>query len=850
MIYLDDLLTATDGQLLNGTAATEFDSFAFDSRQLEPGQLFMAVRTPKGDGHDYIEEAIQQGATGIVCERQRHNGHLAEKGITTIIVENSQEALREYATHILKKYRPKVVGITGSNGKTTSKEATAAVLGVKYDVFKNYGSYNGRYGLPIALGDLQAHHEIAVLEMASDSFGEIAELVRIAPPDVGVITTINQAHLARLGTLDNIALEKGRLIEALPFTGAAILNADDPRVAGMVPRTRGRILTFGLTAGADVRASDLCLSRDGMTFTVQFEGQTYQGRTPLLGRHQIYPLLVAITTGLVFDIPIEQSLTALATMPRVPGRMNPLRGKNGTLIIDDSFNASPEATQAAIDTLVELPGATKVAILGDMPELGDVEVAAHQQIGEYVSTRVQRLVTKGELAQHIAETAQAGSLGKRAVDVTFTSEDAAASVADLLSPDTVILVKGGATSRMERVVERLLVADDGLNQRTQLVRQTAGWKKTRYPQPARPTWVEIDLEAIANNVRLLANLAAPAKVMAILKADAYGHGMVKVAQTVLRNGASWVGVATLGEGLQLREAGVDAPILVLSYLPAWQAHEAVQHNIRATVFTREIVEAFSQAAEDVNQTAYVHVKVDSGMGRLGLLPPEVLPFMQQISRLPRLKVEGMYTHFATADEADLTHARNQLRCFNEVLSQLDEAGLRPPLVHAANTGGMLNLPESRFDMIRPGIGIYGLNPSADTHIPTGFCPALTFKSTIGQVKTLPPNSPIGYGATYRTKGEETIAIIPVGYADGFRRSPHTWGEVLVKGQRAPLVGRVSMDQSAINISHIPNVRQGDEVVLIGSQGQETITADEVADHLGTVSYEVVSELLARIPRIS
>jgi alanine racemase len=371
----------------------------------------------------------------------------------------------------------------------------------------------------------------------------------------------------------------------------------------------------------------------------------------------------------------------------------------------------------------------------------------------------------------------------------------------------------------------------------------------RSRQPARPTWVEIDLDAVANNVRLLVDIAKPSKIMAILKADAYGHGMVKVARTVLNNGGSWVGVATLGEAIKLRKSGIDAPILVLSYMPAWQAHEAIRYNISATIFTEELARAFSQAGEDLNKQALAHVKVDSGMGRLGLLPHEVLPFLEKLARLPGLHVEGLYTHFGTADD-DVPYAYEQLRRFNELLAQLDEANLRPRLVHAANTAGILNLPESHFDMARPGIGIYGLPPSANVMLPKGFKPALTFKSTVGQVKTLPPDSPIGYGATYRTQGEETIAIIPVGYADGFRRAPNTWGEVLVKGQRAPLVGRVSMDQSAINVSHIPNVRQGDEVVLIGRQGEAEITAEEVAASLGTINYEVVSELLARIPRVT
>ncbi|RME78379.1 MAG: alanine racemase [Chloroflexi bacterium] len=846
MIYLDDLLQATEGQLHGRPVATQFSSFAFDSRQLEPGELFLAVRTATGDGHDYIGHAIRRGAAGILCEVPEAVPQ-TDPPVTTIVVPSLQQALADYAAFIMQKYQPTVIGVTGSSGKTTTKEAIAAVLQQRYNVFKNYGSYNGRYGLPIALGRLEPGCEIAVLEMACDTFGEIGEMARLVRPRVGVITTINKTHLAYLGTLDNIAAEKGRLIEALPFNGAAILNADDPRVAGMVPRTQARILTFGLSTGADVRAVDIALSPEGMTFTLLYNGQSYPARTALLGRHQIYPLLAAVTTGLVFDVSPREALDALAAMPRVPGRMNLLAGRNGTLILDDTFNASPEAMQAALDTLAELPGAHKVAVLGDIPDLGDETVAAHRQIGAYAAPLLTRLVTKGEAAQEIAAAALEAGMGQHAVHVTFTSDDAVAALEDLLSPDTVVLVKGGADVRLERVVKKLLAHPDRDSWR--LVRQGAGWERVRIRQPARPTWVEIDLDAVANNVRRLVDMAAPARILAVLKADAYGHGMVKVARTVLNNGASWVGVATLGEAITLRKAGVDAPILVMSYMPAWQAHEAIRYQVSATIFSLELARAFSRAALDLNQTAYLHVKVDTGMGRLGLLPDEVLPFMQAI-RLPGLKVEGIYTHLATADEADLSHAREQLRRFNQVLAQLDEAGLRPPLAHACNTAGLINLPEGRYDMVRVGIGLYGLPPSPETPLPEGFRRALAFKTTVGQVKTLPPDSPIGYGAVYRTKGTETIAIIPVGYADGFRRGPRTWGEVLVKGQRAPLVGRVSMDQAAINVTHIPNVRQGDEVVLIGRQGNEEITAEEVADRLGTVNYEVVSELLARIPRVS
>jgi alanine racemase len=244
----------------------------------------------------------------------------------------------------------------------------------------------------------------------------------------------------------------------------------------------------------------------------------------------------------------------------------------------------------------------------------------------------------------------------------------------------------------------------------------------------------------------------------------------------------------------------------------------------------------------------VHVKVDSGMGRLGLLPDEVLPTVRALTRLPHLVVEGIFTHFSVAD-SDPEYTKWQLDRFRRVLAALAAAGVEVPLAHAANSAAILTMPESHLDMVRLGLAMYGLDPSPQVRCPPDFRPALAFKTQVAQVKTLPPGSFVSYGNTYQTAGEQTIAVIPVGYADGFRRAPEHWGEVLVRGQRAPIVGRVCMDQTMIDVSHVPGIRQGDEVVLIGRQGAEQISAEDVARRLGTINYEVVSQILARVPRV-
>jgi alanine racemase len=313
-----------------------------------------------------------------------------------------------------------------------------------------------------------------------------------------------------------------------------------------------------------------------------------------------------------------------------------------------------------------------------------------------------------------------------------------------------------------------------------------------------------------------------------------------------------LGVATVSEAAPLREAGIHAPILVFGYVPHWQMREAVHLGLTITLYSIESAQALSRAAQALRQTVKVHVKVDTGMGRLGLRAEhiaEMLKLIHGIIHLPGLELEGIFTHFAMADTHDQTHACMQLSRFQGVLQVIEEEHIRPPLVHAANSAAILSLPESHFDMVRPGIALYGLDPSSEVRLPVGFRPALSFKTQVAQVKIIPEGESISYGCSYTTDRPTRVAILPVGYADGFRRGPTNWGSVLVHGQEAPLLGRVCMDQCIIDVSHIPQVRVSDEVVLIGRQGEVSLTAEQVAQRLGTINYEVVSEILARVPRV-
>jgi alanine racemase len=502
---------------------------------------------------------------------------------------------------------------------------------------------------------------------------------------------------------------------------------------------------------------------------------------------------------------------------------------------------------AALRTLQALPARRRIALLGELTDAGVYADEACNEIGTLAASCADMLICKGDWGQAVAQAARqvwaARDTAGHAVVVHTAAAALQALPADLGEGD-VLLVKGSPAARMERVSAGLLA--DEVQAARVLVRQEPGWSSVRVGDPGRPTWIRIDLDALAHNIRRLCALA-DVPVMVVLKADAYGHGAVRVARTALASGALWLAVATLGEARALREADVTAPVLVLGYTPPWQAHEAVSLDVTCTVFDADAARALDDAAHALQRRAAVHVKVDTGMGRLGLHPQQVGTFLRVLADLPGLQVQGLYTHFATADSADESFARLQLARFEDVLSELHADGLRPPMVHAANSAALLRFPQARYDMVRPGIACYGLSPAAETTLPADFRPVLSFHTEVAQVKSLPVGIPLSYGCTYVTPRPSRIATIPVGYADGLRRSP-PWRVVLIGGQRAPIVGRICMDYAMVDVTEIAEVKRGDPVVLIGAQGDECITADEVAGWLGTINYEVVSTLLPRVPR--
>lgn len=445
-------------------------SAVVDSRQAGPGSLFIALPGERTDGHAYVAHAFSRGAQAALIGRPVDapgvlidaRGPLALPSLTAgepvcILVEDPLAALQRVAAAWRARFSPRVIGITGSVGKTTTKEITAAVLRQRFVTLKNQGNLNNEIGLPLTVLELNEQHQRVVLEMGMYDLGEIAQLCRIARPHVGVVTNVGPVHLERLGTIERIAQAKTELVQALPADGAAILNADDPRVAAMASQTQARILWYGLSPTADLWADEIeGEGLDGIRFRFHYQHETLHVRVPLLGRHSVHTALRAAAVGLVEGLSWEEIVRGMQQLD-VQLRLIASRGFNGATLLDDTYNASPASTMAALNLLADLPAPNgrRIAVLGDMLELGSYEEEGHRKVGVRAADVVDVLITVGMRARLIADEAVAAGIARAKVLALDTAEAALVELRSIMGPGDVVLVKGSRAARMDEIAAAL-----------------------------------------------------------------------------------------------------------------------------------------------------------------------------------------------------------------------------------------------------------------------------------------------------------------------------------------------------------------------------------------------------------
>ena len=846
MINLYDILEAANGQLFGEPAAQLFPNFCYDAHAVQAGDLYVAMKTEHRDGHHFMAQAVQNGAAGIMCT---HPPTFDTDGLTVIVMRSVEDSLLRWTRLVLQKYGTTVIAVAGSTGKTTTQHAIAQVLRRAHTVYIGESVLAGRFGLPLALGKLTPDDRFAVLEFSTTHSGEMAEMVALARPIVGVVTTVHHRHTERFGTLNAFAAEMRALVHGLPAEGLAVLNFDDAHVRALAADAPVPTLTVGLDTaepafGADLLAYNVLMDADKTGFDLRYGQARHPGHwIPWLGISHLYSALLALAVGISYGVSLEDGLAALTELEPLPGRMCPLEGIGGSLLVDDSCNASLEAVLSSLDWLraVKEQGRT-IAILGDLAGLGARAPLASVQIGKRAAATLDRLVTVGDFAAEIGRAAIEAGMPREHVAITFSAGDAAHAVQNTLGPQDMVLVKGGEAARLERVVQHLLAdAQDS----AKLVRQTGLYEVVPLERPLRPSWVVVDLQAIAYNTRRIKDIIGPdVALMVVVKGDAYGHGAVSVSTTALNNGAEYLAVSSLDEALTLRAAGINAPILVDGYVPPWAAHDVLRHELTIALYDVETARLLDRTAKDAGQSIRAHVKIDLlGAGTFGLSPQDVTLFFRSLAHMPHLEIEGIYADLPDAHD-DLEAARRDAQAFEDLVAPVRAAGFHFRYQHIANSATTLHVPEARFDMVRVGCALYGLPPGPFAPLPADFSPALEWKTVIGQIKRQSPASRYGENTP-----AQQIALLPVGFADGFRHGPLGWQHVLVHGERAPVLGAVGLDVTAIDISHIEGVEVGEEVVLLGQQGPRVLTVGEIAEHLNTLPQEVLCTLLARVPRL-
>lgn len=386
-------------------------------------------------------------------------------------------------------------------------------------------------------------------------------------------------------------------------------------------------------------------------------------------------------------------------------------------------------------------------------------------------------------------------------------------------------------------------------------------EKVPLPKEQR-SWIELNLQNFKDNFKEIKNIVGPdINIIAIVKANAYGHGAIEIARYAEKQlDPSHFGIVSLEEARELREGRVKKPILLINYLDPDSVHDALTLNTSITLWDEKVLKAANDSSAKLNKKANIHIKIDTGMHRGGINPDETINLVSSLKKYPQVNWEGIFTHFATADEADLTFARKQLKVFNQCLDQIEDMGVDlPPIIHTANSAAIIQMPEThredpykRMTAVRPGIIMYGLPASREFAYPFELKPVLSVKAKLTRVFEIPPGETVGYGRTYEAKEITKVGLVPIGYGDGYRRDlSNGKGSMLVDGQRVPIIGRISMDQTTIDLTNVKNAKVDDEVVIIGRQGKEKISAEELANKYGTIPYEVPTTLNAkRLPRIA
>ncbi|HXO39133.1 MAG TPA: alanine racemase [Candidatus Acidoferrum sp.] len=810
---------------LVAASSLTIDRVCTDSRGAAPGALFVALKGQQTDGHCFISDAFHNGASAAIVAQDKLAA--LESSWPVIVVPDPLRGLQALARWHRREYFQRVLAITGSNGKTIVKDALKSLLAGR-QVLASPGSYNSQLGLPLAVLSAEKPELLAVLEVGISAPGEMAALEEIARPDYGILTNIGLAHVAAFGNREGIAQEKMKLFNRIPESGWLLLPSGEPTLDVPARNVKCPIHQIGDTNQL-LSLTPISLSADGQVLELSIPSQgarsvTVKTRSPEI----IADLHFAATAAHLLGVPLEEIAASLDNFAPTSTRMELWSSPQGIRIINDGYSSDPISVHAALRsaTLGASRSGRKMFAFAGMRELGPNSAREHAQVGAQAAEcgfSHLFLVGNGELATTAEGYKRVRPEGN--VLQVKSADELKDRLLPLLRPGDTVLFKGPRNAGMVKAVRDLSGA----------IAQRCLW---------------VNLAAIEGNIaRFRRHCGGSVHIVAMLKAMAYGTELAQLGSWMSQLGIHRVGVSSANEGVAVRKTGADQEILVF-LSEREDVDNLLSYRLTPVIYSAELVDAFAAALDGSGRTLDVHLKVDTGMHRLGVPPATAVELAQRIRSSGVMRLTGLCTHFASAeDPASDDFTRQQIATFDQVITALQANGFESLQIHAANTAGAIRFPEAHYNMVRIGLGLYGIYPSDAARKILDLELAVGVTSRITSIQEFPSGDTLGYNRTFTAKRRTRVGIVPFGYDDGLPWQLSGAGHVLVEGRTAPIVGRISMDQMQIDLTDIPDATIGAEVLLYGTRNGHTLRPEQVSQSAGTIPYELLTRLGERVHRI-
>ena len=790
-----------------------------DSRSLgfPEETLFFALVTGRGNGHRYINDLYNRGVRHfVVSEHPTDESLQAMPEANFLVVADTLAALQLLAEKHRAQYDIPVVGITGSNGKTVVKEWLSQLLGPDHHVARSPRSYNSQIGVPLSVWQMDEHTDVALIEAGISHHREMKRLHHIIRPTIGVLTNIGGAHQENFTSLQDKCMEKLTLFRNCDII---IYNGDDEEVCESVNRALQSAREIAWSRrNADKPLFISAVEKSDKNTTVTYHYLNLRGTytIPFTDEASVENSIHCLAVCLYLMLPGEKIAERMQRLEPVAMRLEVKEGKNGSTLINDSYNADIASLDIALDFMARRPereGRERVLILSDLLQTGQRSRSLYRKVAALVESRgVERIIGIGP---ELMASADRFNIKK---SFYTTTEDFLQSDELHMLHRSLILVKGSRSFGFERIAEQLALK-------------------------VHETTLEIDLGAMVDNLNHYRSMLAPSvKTVCMVKAFAYGAGFYEIAKTLQDHRVDYLAVAVADEGEQLRKAGITANILVMN--PEMSAFKTIfENNLEPEAYSFPLLDAMIHACEHEGYMHYpIHIKIDTGMSRLGFSPDDMPQLIERLQRQKAVIPRSIFSHFAGSDSSDFdAFTHQQAARFDRAATALQAAFPHKILRHICNSAGIERFPEYHHDMVRLGLGLYGISPVGDRLLH----PISTLKSTILQIHDVPESETVGYSRRGRLVRPSRIASIPIGYADGLnRRLGNGLGHCIVNGQPAPYVGNICMDVCMIDITDIP-CHEGDSVEIFGP----TLPVTQLAQWLGTIPYEVMTGISTRVRRI-